>query len=97
MTYKVIDELKAQLDQAQNMAEIRTAIWAIYDYLNLTTSTSEMPQSISREAISKKETTDEKIEKIKEMLWWYKWFIKDGREIYPEWVVADLENILSSK
>ena len=38
---KGVDELEAQLNQAQNNAEIWTAIWAIYDYLKQTPVTSE--------------------------------------------------------
>lgn len=38
---KGVDELEAQLNQAQNNAEIWTAIWAIYDYLKQTAVASE--------------------------------------------------------
>lgn len=38
---KWVDDLEAKLNQAQNNAEIWTAIWAIYDYLKQTPVVSE--------------------------------------------------------
>lgn len=43
---KGVDELEAQLNQAQNNAEIWTAIWAIYDYLKQTPVNDSQPKEV---------------------------------------------------